>query len=96
MDPEEKKKLDAEGCCYNCKKQGHMSRNCPTKAKKPSQSDSKKVRAAETEEEAAPPYDKTEDSDDEPTSSNSMTAKIRKMTATQKESLFNMLMEEGF
>ena len=31
---EEKQRLMKEGRCYNCKKMGHISRNCPTKADK--------------------------------------------------------------
>jgi hypothetical protein len=34
---EVKKKLQAEGHCYHCQKQGYMSRNCPAKKKKPEQ-----------------------------------------------------------
>jgi hypothetical protein len=34
---EMKKKLQAEGHCYHCQKQGHMSHNCPAKKKKPEQ-----------------------------------------------------------
>jgi Zinc knuckle len=30
---EVKKKLQAEGRCYHCQKQGHMSHNCPAKKK---------------------------------------------------------------
>ena len=42
---EVKKKLQAEGCCYNCQKQGHMSRNCPTKKKKPEQKGTQRTAA---------------------------------------------------
>ena len=31
---EEKQRLMKEGRCYNCKKMGHISRNCPTKTNK--------------------------------------------------------------
>ena len=31
---EEKQRLMKEGRCYNCKKMGHISQNCPTKADK--------------------------------------------------------------
>jgi hypothetical protein len=34
---EMKKKLQAEGHCYHCQKQGYMSCNCPAKKKKPEQ-----------------------------------------------------------
>jgi Retrotransposon gag protein len=31
LSEDEKKRLMAEGCCFFCKKQGHMSRGCPKK-----------------------------------------------------------------
>jgi hypothetical protein len=34
LSPEEKKKFMAEGCCFNCQQQGHISRQCPHKKKK--------------------------------------------------------------
>src|ERR1700747_183573 len=33
LTPEELKKLRAEGRCFYCRKQGHMSQNCPDKQK---------------------------------------------------------------
>jgi hypothetical protein len=34
-----------EGCCFNCNKQGHISRNCPDKKDKPKMLNKPKVRA---------------------------------------------------
>ena len=33
LSEEERKKLQSEGKCFNCKKTGHMYRECPTKPK---------------------------------------------------------------
>jgi hypothetical protein len=34
-----------EGCCFNCNKQGHISRNCPDKKDKPKMPNKPKVQA---------------------------------------------------
>jgi len=31
MMPEERQKLQSKGCCFHCKKQGHISKQCLTK-----------------------------------------------------------------
>jgi len=31
---EQKAKFCAEGCCYECERQGHMARDCPSKKSK--------------------------------------------------------------
>jgi hypothetical protein len=31
---EQKAKFHEEGCCYECERQGHMARNCPSKKTK--------------------------------------------------------------
>jgi hypothetical protein len=31
---EQKAKFHAEGCCYECERQGHMARDCPSKKSK--------------------------------------------------------------
>ena len=49
-DPNEDiKKLRKEGCCFTCNKQGHISRNCPNKAKNETKTPVK-ARITETEE----------------------------------------------
>ena len=42
---EMKKKLQTEGCCYHCQKQGHMNCNCPAKKKKPEQKGTQRTAA---------------------------------------------------
>jgi hypothetical protein len=34
MDPKELKRLQDEGRCFTCKRQGHMARNCPKKPRR--------------------------------------------------------------
>jgi hypothetical protein len=62
---EERKRLQSEGRCFLCKKQGHMARNCPNKGKSPGRSPKRtvpfkrKARTTETADESS-----SEDSDD--------------------------------
>ena len=62
---EERKRLQSEGRCFLCKKQGHMARNCPNKGKSPGRCPrrtvpfKRKARTTETAEESS-----SEDSDD--------------------------------
>jgi len=48
--PKDKDKQHAEGRCYTCNKQGHMSRNCPEDKGKPKKDKASKSRKAETED----------------------------------------------
>src|SRR6201984_1345345 len=48
--PEELKKLRAEGRCFYCRKQGHMSQNCPDKKKKTGKHGKTKARSLETKD----------------------------------------------
>ena len=58
MTPEERQKLQSEGRCFHCKKQGHISKQCPTKDtnKNPPKNEGSRsrqgmsVRSIETEE----------------------------------------------
>jgi hypothetical protein len=51
----ERKHLQAEGRCFRCKKQGHMSQDCPLKGKQPRKTVpfKRKARSAETAEGSA-------------------------------------------
>src|SRR6201985_1989072 len=52
---EERKQLQAKGRCFRCKKQGHMSRDCPLKGKttKKAVPFKRKARMTETGEESS-------------------------------------------
>ena len=111
LSKEEKEALRKEKKCFFCKKEGHFARDCQSKAKeKGKQRDkgkapSSRVRQAKVEE----VVDDQEGSDDEtivPSQSNEtppsyskgddIVAAIRSMTVDKRESLLELLAEEGF
>ena len=111
LSKEEREALRKEKKCFFCKKEGHFARDCRSKAKeKGKQRDKGKapsscVRQAKVEE----VVDNREGSNDEtitPFQSNEtllsyskgddIAAAIRSMTADKKESLLELLAEEGF
>jgi hypothetical protein len=49
--PKDTEKQHAEGRCFNCNKQGHISRNCPDKKDKPKTPNKPKVQARKIETE---------------------------------------------
>ena len=103
---EEKKKLMAEGRCFRCKKQGHMSRNCPDKkgGSKPFERRSNpSARTTEAEENnASDEEDKDEVMSQASTKVGStkgkgvLAAQINALSVEEKEELFDKLISEGF
>ena len=54
LSTEERKRLSKEGRCFRCKKQGHMSRDCPLKkGQSYGTTRKRKIRATETDEESS-------------------------------------------
>jgi Zinc knuckle len=98
---EEWKKLMSEGHCFRCKKQGHMSRNCPDRKTTPQKKPSAKVMEAE-EEESTAEDDKDEVMSQASTKVRSIKGKgglmvhINALTIEEKEELFDKLISEGF
>ena len=74
LDPAEKEKLLKSGSCFQCKKQGHLSRECPLKK------DKGKAAISEATTEPTPPTKKkgkvTQSSKDKPPSYDSLAKQI--------------------
>jgi Retrotransposon gag protein/Zinc knuckle len=98
LSPEELKKLRTEGRCFKCKKQGHMSKNCPDR-KGTSQKPSAKVVEA-TEESTDDDKDETQSQTSTKVGSTKgkgkLMAQINALTIEEKEELFDKLISEGF
>jgi Zinc knuckle len=62
LSEEEKRQLMAEGRCFFCKQQGHMSKNCPKKPNRPNAPNPQPSRSA-----PPPPRARTARADDEET-----------------------------
>jgi Zinc knuckle len=62
LSEEEKRRLMAEGQCFFCKQQGHMSKNCPKKPSRPNATNPQPSRSA-----PPPPHVRTTRADDEET-----------------------------
>ncbi|PCH35486.1 hypothetical protein WOLCODRAFT_156185 [Wolfiporia cocos MD-104 SS10] len=65
MTTEERRKLQVEGRCFNCKEKGHLSSNCPKRKKKPSKGRMRKADTAEEGTSTAHIEEAEEDTDDD-------------------------------
>ena len=93
----EKKKRQAEGRCFTCGRQGHMSRACP---KKRDGEKAKNARKAEIKNQQEEEKEGREDAASAPPPYNSegMMAQIRSMNTEERDEFLDQLMmtEEGF
>ena len=104
MSDEERQKYYAEGRCFRCSKQGHISRNCPDqKRSEKGTSGKKKARVAEAKTTAKieeEDQDKVDDSDEEEPpkyeKGEAMIATIKAMKGKDRERVFEYLMEQDF
>jgi len=89
MTPDEKEKLLKSGSCFRCKKQGHMARQCPTKAA---------AQEATVEPAAEPKKDKgkkKKGSQDEPPSYDSLLKQINACTMEDRQKLLEVFNDGG-
>ena len=93
----EKKKRQAEGRCFTCGRQGHMSRACPKKR------ESEKAKSARRAEITSQQNEEKEERNDAtsappPYNSEGMMAQIRSMNTEERDEFLDQLMmtEEGF
>jgi hypothetical protein len=109
LSKEERNKLVKEGCCFHCKKQGHMARQCPdkkkrekgsTKGKRPFKSKAAQVEVVddceEEEKEEGKPKDKPEEEPPTYEDVASLVKKIRRLKADHRETLLDTLVEQDF
>ena len=107
LTPEEKKRLQAEGRCFRCKKQGHLSRDCPDKSKRmPGRSvipAKRKLRATETTNESEEDSGSATEEADDIKSQASRTSKvsttmsrISHLTTNEKQEVFDRFLSQGF
>jgi hypothetical protein len=93
----EKKKRQAEGRCFACGRQGHMSRACP---KKRTGEKAKSARKAEINDQQKEKEEEGSDaaSNPPPYNSEGMMAQIRSMTTDERDEFLDQLMmtEEDF
>jgi Zinc knuckle len=109
LSPEEQKKLQSEGRCFKCKRQGHMARACPGKgqsqsSKLPNLKFQKKPSARITE--MADEGEVTSEEEEEARSMTSgstkvnkapsLMAQINKLGTEDKEAIFARLINKGF
>jgi hypothetical protein len=78
---EEQNKLQKEGCCFNYRKTGHMSRACPTKQDTPKKSQRTTIQVAKAKE-----GDKKKE----------VSESIKAMTMEERNELLNDLILAGF
>ena len=100
--PEEKKHLLAEGRCFRCKKQGHLSQGCPDKSKgtigQSVETTKQKLRMTETADESEEGSGSmTEGEDDADTSGPSkaftVASRISCLTTNKRKEIFDHLQE---
>ena len=86
---EEKEKLAKEGCCFRCKKQGHISRKCPEREENKNAphrgNQGMTVRAAAVE-----------DGDNAQNKVEELAGGIRELGEDEREGLLDLLLEKGF
>jgi hypothetical protein len=109
LSPEERKKLQNEGRCFKCKRQGHMAHACPgkgqTQSSKPQNSKFQKKPSARMTEMADEEEATSEEEEDAWSATSgstkvnkepSLMAQINKLGTEDKEAIFARLINEGF
>ena len=85
---EEKEKLSKKGCCFKCKKQGHISHKCPKREEKKD--------APRHENQGMTMCAAVVEEDEEQSRVEELAGGIRALADEENNGLLNLLMEKGF
>jgi hypothetical protein len=105
LSKEERDKLAKEGRCFNCKKQGHMARQCPDKKKKSDKKgkDKKPFKAKGAQIEVVDDREENEEDKNEKEETppayediDSLVKKIRRLKTEDRGNLMDTLAEQDF
>jgi hypothetical protein len=87
MTPDEKERLMRSGSCFRCKKQGHMSKDCPTRQKS-------SIREAKVEASPKPNQPKKEKKE-EPPSYDSLLKQINACSMEDRQKILEVFSQDG-
>jgi hypothetical protein len=76
------------GSCFRCKKQGHMSKDCPTWQKS-------SVREAKIETPEKPKQEKKKEKEEEPPSYNSLLKQINACSMEDRQKILEVFSQDG-
>ena len=96
---EDKKKHRDEGCCFECSKQGHMARDCPTKKfnlRKPQKpSYIKMVQNQEYDDEEPEEYEEEEEEPQEQNEIDDLVSRMVSFSDEKKVQWMNTMQDRG-
>jgi hypothetical protein len=87
MTPDEKERLMQSGSCFRCKKQGHMSKDCPTRQKS-------SIREARVETFEKPKQEKRKEKE-EPPSYNLLLKQINACSMEDRQKILEVFSQDG-